>query len=154
MGRDRQREGKGEETEVETVGAYRICLQSYRWALMLSLALPSQDPDVSSNCSTICPFPPPCLVTAPLFSAQEKSAHAHSFTSLHVQESALFLKVRPTSIHCKSVSPLYTLRSVLGPSQSNKATTGSGLVQANINNPPHSSEGRLKQGLRNGLLGY
>lgn len=99
-------------------------------------------------------FSPPCLVTAPLFSAQEKSAHAHSFTSLHVQESALFLKVRPTSIHCNSVSPLYTLRSVLGPSQSNKATTGSGLVQANINNPPHSSEGRVKRGLRNGLLGY
>lgn len=59
----------------------------------------------------------------------------------------LFLKVHPTSIYCNSVPPLHTLSSVLGPSQSNKATTGSGLVQAIINNPPHSSEGRVKQGV-------
>lgn len=94
---------------------------------------------------------PPCLVTSP---PSSKPARARSFTSLHVMESTLFLKVRPTSIYCNSVPPLYTLRSVLGPSQSNKATTGSGLVQANINNPPHSSEGRVNRGLRNGLLGY
>lgn len=37
---------------------------------------------------------------------------------------------------CNSVSLLYTLGSVLGRSHSSKVTTGSGLVQANVNNPP------------------
>lgn len=63
-------------------------------------------------------------------------------------------QVCPTSIYCNSASLLYTLCTVLGPSQSSKVTMGSGLVQANINNLPSSSNGRNKQRLRNGLLGY
>lgn len=72
----------------------------------------------------------------------------------YLRRNPLLLQVCPTSVYCSSVSLLYTLRSVLGPSQSNKAMMGSGLVYANINNPPYSSKGMEKQRLRNGLLCY
>lgn len=100
MGRDRQREGKGEETEVETVGAYGICLQSYRWALMLSLALPSQDPDVSSNCSTICPFPLPA-------SSLRLSSQRRRNPPMHI--ALLHYTCRNQPFFSKSVQPAYTV---------------------------------------------
>lgn len=75
--------------------------------------------------------------SAPSFSTlsprKRRPAELHSILIFHVRPS----RIRHT-VH--SVSLLYTLRSALGPFQSNKGMMGSGLVHANINSPPCSSK--------------
>lgn len=130
MGRDGQR-GEKQEAEVETVRAYGTCLQEDRWALMLSWRFIQNS---SSSCSIVCPFP---------------------LSYLYFIGNSLFPRVRPGLMQgIYRVSLLYTSRSVQSAFQSRKATMGSGLVHANVNNPPSSSNGKEKRGLRNGLLGY
>lgn len=98
------------------------------------LALHSVDQNSSSSCSIVCPFP---------------------LSYLYFIGNSLFPRVRPALMQrIYRVSLLYTSRSVQSALQSRKATMGSGLVHANVNNPPSSSNGKEKRGLRNGLLGY
>lgn len=126
------------------------------WSMFTVISL---GPDVIVDCiwwirmshQTAGSFPLLCLVALPLFTRETRPC----IVLLHyLCRNPLCLHVCPASTYCSTVSLLYTLCSVLGPSQSNKAMMGSGLVQANINNPPSSSKGRERQRLRNGLLGY